>query len=222
MKKEIIRHGERGSALIYILIAIALLALLTVTFMEPSGQQTQSQNSFKTVSEMQSQVDFIRSAVQECILLHPNGDVNIPNGLNADKRYPIAPNTPGGTYAGFPTAANRNVANIRCPGNPGDNPAHAAIFGGSTGKFMPPAPALFNDWQWYNSTDGVFFWISTNKTDSFIQGALEKMDGEFAACEADVTTTAGAAVNLDVAGTVQCPANSSCFRVWMVRRTACP
>lgn len=227
------RKGEQGSALIYILIAIALLAALTVSFMQPSSQQGQSQGSFKLISELQSQVEFIRTSVQECILEHPGGDINIPNGggeedEGADRRYPIKPNSLYYSSATDGPAADRKVENIRCPGNPGDDVNHVAIFGGRSGKFLPPAPDLFdnntvsgmNGWQWYNGPDGVFYWIATEKSDAFIETALDKLDDEFADCESDVidNTGSGSAVDMDSDSPDQatCPANSRCFRVWMI------
>jgi hypothetical protein len=226
------RAGERGSALIYILIAIALLAALTVAFMGSSNQQTQSQNSFKLVSELQSQIEFIRSTVQECVLTHPGGDatIDISSGgsdPDADRRYPIKPNSAHFTDATIHPTAGRLVKDLRCPGNPGDQPGdtvatpnnainHAPIFGGSTGKFMPPPPALFDDWQWYNGTDGVFMWISTSKSDAFIQSAFDKLNDGFAPCEADkIDASGGSPVALDAAGTVSCAAGDTCFRVWI-------
>ncbi|MBI4030439.1 MAG: hypothetical protein HY370_02080 [Proteobacteria bacterium] len=217
-------HTERGSALIYILIAIALLALLTVVFMEPSSQQTQTQNTFRLVSELQSQTEFIRSSVQECVIKYFKGDKNIQNGIaqedeGANKRYPVKPNS---AYLTGP-AGNRNVGGIRCPGNPGNSANHAAIFAAGQGKFLPPAPALFGEWQWYNGNDGVFFWIATDKSDAFIRTALTKLDESFAECEADVIDTADApagAKDLDSDTTLTCPANNVCFRVWMIANTA--
>lgn len=211
------RPGERGSALVYILIAIALLALLTVSFMQPSSQQTQSQNTFKLVSELQSQVEFIRSSVQECVIAHYKGDIGIDNiaagdDEGADKRYPIKPNS---AYFATP-AADRKAKNVRCPGNPGDDPDHAEIFAAASGKFLPPPPDLFADWQWYNGEDGVFFWVSTDKSDAFIHTALDKLEEGFADCEADQIDATGGAVALDEAATVTCPAGSICFRVWLV------
>jgi hypothetical protein len=232
------RTAERGSALVYILIAIALLAALTVSFMQPSGNQTQSQNVFKTVSELQSQADFIRATVQECVLSHSGGDrtINTAGGGSdpgANLQYPLKPSSTHFTGATVgPTVGSRLVRDIRCPGDPGDNPSagetvgapgnarnHARIFGGSTGRFMPPPPALFNDWQWYNGTDGVFFWISSGNSDAFIADAYDRLKGSFAACEADIVT---GATNLDVAGETSCGTNNSCFRVWVVRKTVCP
>jgi type II secretory pathway component PulK len=51
--------SSRGSALIYVLIAVALLAALTVSMMEPSSQQAQSQNATNLGAELESQIGFI-------------------------------------------------------------------------------------------------------------------------------------------------------------------
>lgn len=234
------RRGEQGSALIYILIAIALLAALTVSFMQPSSTQSQNNSAFKTVSELQSQIDFIRSTVLECYLSYPTGDNTIDSAgtlgtmdLGADRRYPIRPDSDhftGSTIAG-PTAT-RLVRDLRCPGNPGDDPNagdsvatpgnainHAPIFGGSTGKFLQPPPALFGEWQWYNGEDGVFFWTTTDKSDAFIATAMSKVEEVYSDCEADQIDARSGAKDLDEAGTVSCPAGSRCLRAWLIRDT---
>jgi hypothetical protein len=215
------RRDEAGSALIYILIAIALLAALTISFMEPSSQQTTSQNTFRTVSELASQADFVRSAVQECVLTHQGGDIGAINaGAQKNQPYPLMPDdTYLDTCTGQGAADNHNVSNLRCPGNPGDNPCHAQMFGGNTGKFLPPPPALFGPWQYYAGDDGVFFWIETTKTDPFLDTVLSKLDASFAECEADVVDTSAGTPGdkkLDQAGTVLCPEGSKCFRVWVL------
>ena len=66
--------SEKGGALIYILIAIALLAALTTTFIQPGGQSSRTQNAFKLASELTSQSRVIRSGIQDCILRYPQGD----------------------------------------------------------------------------------------------------------------------------------------------------
>ena len=215
-----VRNAEAGSALVYILIAIALLAALTVSFMEPSSQQNQSQNTFKTMSDLQSQASFITSTVQECVLSHPGGDITIDNSLTgtdpgAKRRYPINPNS---TH--LPVALRSGdhlVKNLRCPGNPGDSNNHQAIFGGTTGKFLPPPPPLFEDWKWYNGDDGVFFWTETTKSDAYLQTALAKLDNEYSKCEADVIDARSGAVDMDsdTPDVANCPLGSTCFRVWM-------
>jgi hypothetical protein len=240
MMVSVDKSSQRGSALVYILIAIALLAALTVSFMEPSGQQTQSQNTFKLTSELESQIEFIRTNVQECVVLHSGGDSGIDHTLagtdpGANRAFPIDPRSARLTTPS--TATSALVRELGCPGNPGDDPVpcvadptvspcpqdptavHEPIFSGSSGKFMPPPPALFGEWQWYNGVDGVFFWIASNKTDAYITTALDKLNEQFGACEADVVTAGGTAVALDNAGDVLCPANSTCFRLWMITHT---
>lgn len=212
------RSGERGSALVYILIAIALLAALTVTFMEPSSQQTSSQAGFRTATQIQSQADMIRSAVQECVLRYGQGDNNItgePTEAAANVIYPINPNSaylPAGLQSG-----NRNVSGLRCPGhNDGTAENHQPIWTG--GKFMPAPPDLFEPWQWYNGDDGVFFWTRTTKSDAFLLSALQKLDDNYSECEADIIDARSGAVDMDSDATSQatCPDENICFRVWMI------
>jgi hypothetical protein len=223
------RASEKGSALIYILIAIALLAVLTLTFMEPSSQQTSSQNTFKAITELQGQVDTIRAAVQECVLSYPKGDNTIvttgggATDPGARKNWPINPNSDHYATATPGQSGDRLVRNLRCPGNnPGgaDVDDHEPIFAGSSGKFLPPAPDLFEDWEYYNGNDGVFFWTSTSKTDAFLSTALDKLDDNFSECEADVIDAVGGAEELDSDGDVECPAGSVCFRVRMINNAS--
>lgn len=228
--------SESGSALVYILIAIALLAALTVSFMQPSSQQTSSQNTFKTATSVGSQADMIRSTIQECVLSYPKGDQCINGGgpahcttaattdPGARKNYPLNPDSEHYDAATPGQSGNRLVRNIRCPGNnPGetaDHDNHEPVFSGDAGKFLPPPPDLFGDWQYYNETDGVFFWVVTDKTDAYLLSALEKMDEKYAECEADVIDTSVApagAKDLDSLGVVECPAAHVCFRVWMIK-----
>jgi hypothetical protein len=234
------RASEKGSALVYILIAIALLAVLTVSFMEPSSQQTSSQNTFKTVSALQGQIDSIRSAIQGCVLLYPQGDKCIEDDTpayctttatdtpGANKRYPLNPDSDHFANATPGPAADRLVRNMRCPGDNGGENAnhdnHALIFTGASGKFLEPPPDLFEEWQIYNGTDGVFYWTRTSKTDAFISAALEKLDEKFQECEADIIDATGGAVDMDSDVTTQatCPAGEICFRVWVINNATAP
>lgn len=208
------KTAQKGSALVYILIAIALLAALTATFMDSSSQQTSSQNTVNTVATLSSQVNFIRSAIEECVLTYPAGDTTMPASSNVP--YPINSNS---AYLLNPGSSPSQVSAIRCPGNPGNSNDHAAIFGGKSGKFLPPQVNLFEVWQYYNGADGVFFFTSTNKTDAYLATALTRLDGQFSKCEADVINNSsnGSALNLttEAGSGPNCPASSYCFRVWL-------
>ena len=212
------RTAEKGSALVYILIAIALLAALTATFMDSSSQQTTSQNTFNTVTDLNSQVNFIRSGIQECVLTYPGGDAQW-SGTFANQPYPIDPDR----TEFLNPASFSQVRYLGCPGNNTStvtDMVHAKIFGGSSGKFMPPPPNLFSEWTYSNTVDGVFFFTSTDKGDAFLSTALAKLDDQYSECEADIINNAsgGSAMNISSLGASgpKCPANSTCFRIWMI------
>lgn len=223
------RDGARGSALLYVLIAIALVAALTVSLMEPSSQQTQSQNSTNLVSTLSGQISFISSSISECVLSHPDQDSELTTTQQKNAPYPINPKDP---YFNAQTAdplsdSDNNVEHIRCPGNPGgtgsNNQDHARIFGGTSGKFLPPAPALFDPWTYYNGADGIFIMISTTKTDPYIASALQKLDAQFSNCEGEVIdrrSLGALSVTSDTtpgdSSARECGAGAICFRYWMI------
>jgi hypothetical protein len=137
-------------------------------------------------------------------------------------RYPIRPDSDHYTGATIGAATDRLVRKIRCPGNPGDDQNHTLIFSGTSNKFLPPAPALFNDWQWYNGQDGVFFWTNTTNTDSFILSALSKLDEEYGECEADILDATGSALDMvsdTGANSFNCVSGAICFRIWIIGKT---
>lgn len=210
------KKQESGSALVYILIAIALLAALTATFMDSSSQQTSSQNTFSAVTEINSQINVIRSAIQECVMTYPAGDSGLVGTLNTP--YPVAPSS---SYLASP-AANDALSGIRCPGNPGNSNNHAPIFGGTSGKFLPPAPKLFNGWVYYSGVDGVYIVTATNATDAYLQTALSKLDDQFSECEADIINASAGSINLTSAGGSgpYCGIGYYCFRVWITSQTS--
>ncbi len=219
----------RGSALVYILIAIALLAALTVSLMEPSSQQTQSQNSTNLVTDISGQISFISSSISECVLSHPDQDSELTVTEQKNAPYPINPVDPyfDAQSADPLSDTTNNVANIRCPGNPGGsgstNQDHARIFGGASGKFLPPAPALFTDWTYYNGADGVYIMTTSSKTDPFISAALTKLDAKYSNCESEIIDRrSSGALNITTDVTPgdsaerTCPAGSVCFRYWII------
>jgi hypothetical protein len=218
------KNKQKGSALIYILIAIALLAALTATFMDSSSQQTTSQNTFNLVTDLNSQINFVRSAIQECVLTYPAGDSTMPadpalvGGEAVTRPYPLQPEN---TYLLNPESGTVGVVDaIRCPGNPGDSNDHAKIFSGSSGKFLAPTPKL--TWRKYiNDVDGVYLLFGIWTSDAYLKTALEKLNDQFAPCEADVIdASTGGDVNISSTGDVLCEDGNICLRVWLVTNPA--
>jgi type II secretory pathway pseudopilin PulG len=224
------RHSSiRGSALIYVLIAVALLAALTVSMMEPSSQQAQSQNATNLGAELESQIGFITAGISECVVGHPDQDSGLTSTEQKNAPYPINPQDPYFTTQSATPASDTddNVEHIRCPGSPGgtgpNNQDHARIFGGASGKFLAPPPTLFDPWTYYNGADGVAIMIASDKTDAFIKTSLDRLDDKFSECEAEVIDRRGLgalAVTSDTtpgAGAARsCPAGEICFRYWVI------
>lgn len=200
---------QRGGALLYILMAIGLLAALTATFVNSDGQGARTQNAFKLATELNSQARVIRSGVQDCILRYPHGDDAIAEA-NYNDPYPLNPDSEDAQYTAH-KVANRNVDEIRCPGA-----GYGRVFGEVLSGFLPPAPDLMEAWTYFNgeetvhgeTLDGVFFQIRSNKSDPFIGEAMQKMDGLFSACELDYTIGDN---------TNGCADGYKCLRIWVIR-----
>lgn len=219
-QKFIKASSQKGGALIYILIAIALLAALTATFVQPGGQSSSTQNTFKLASELNSQSRVIRSGVQDCILRYTVGDNAITETGYIDP-YPLNPDSADVVYGAF-DVTNKKVSELRCPGA-----SYANIFGGSGlfGGFLPPAPNLMDDWTYFNGDanggsqifgmdfDGVFYQTQSNKSDPYIAESMLKIDGLLSACEVDYTVGDG---------TNGCANGYQCLRFWIIRKSGGP
>lgn len=218
-------HARRGSALVYILIAIALLAALTVTFLDSSStQQARSQNSFRLTADIDGQLNMIKSAIQDCILQYPEGEKDYSPTTN---HSPFPPDADDAHQTSPASSGTKLVSAIRCPGNPGDSTNYQPLFGGSTNRFLPAKPEVLDDWVYRNGTNmsvdgdtvnGVYFLIKSNKSDPYIAEAFQKLDQKYTQCEVDYLDSSSSSV----AG---CPSGYKCLRVWVKRvstSASCP
>lgn len=210
--------SQKGGALIYILIAVALLAALTSTLIGGGGQSSRTQNAFKLAQELNSQSRIIRSGIQDCVLRFAKGDGDDISEADYNNPYPLNP-----TSTEFTTAsANDYVQYLQCPGTSEStgNDDYRDIFGGS-GEFsgyLPAKPDLMNDWTYFNGDatvhglrlDGVYFQITSSRSDPFIGEAMAKVDNLMAACEVDYIVGDG---------NNSCASGTQCLRYWIIRDT---
>lgn len=224
LKPNISRHhSQKGGALLYILIAIALLAALTASLTGGSSSLGTSQNAAKLKMELKGQIAYIRNAIQECVTNYPAGDptVNVASTTDAGyiAPYPVTPNSTHFTGSTLGVAADKFVEYLRCPGNPGVDNNHTPLFGDVSGKTAPVHP-LGSDWNYVNkdftflgeTTHGVYIRFDTAKTDGFIKKALQEIVSEYGECEGDY---------IEGNGTNGCGNNLLCLRIWLVRSDGC-
>jgi len=213
--------SEKGGALIYILIAVALLAALTTTFIQPGGQSARTQNAFKLATQLNSQSRVIRSGIQDCILRYPQGDSDISDD-DYYSPYPLNP-----TSTAFTTSdMTDQVSLLRCPGTSAAAGVddHILIFGGSGefSNYLSPAPKPLGEWTYFNdgkdtpvavdgnNMDGVYYETRAAVVDPSIGEAMTKIDGLMSACEVDHIVG-----NAD--GTNGCAEDTQCLRFWIIR-----
>lgn len=199
---------QRGSALIYILIAIALLGALTASFMDSSGEQNTKQTELNLVSEMKSEIDSIRSAIDECVSTYPSGD----NALVGTKNMPY-PLLPTDTYLLNPQPLYSLAGDIRCPGNPGNSNNHEKIFSAKTGM----SAHLKFGWLYYNGIDGIAIQAFFTNSDPYIEKSLAKLDNLFSKCETQYFDARAGIIQTtsDNNSGYRCLAGYQCFKVWI-------
>jgi len=215
-----ITNRQRGGALIYILIAIAIIGTLTATLIEPVSQQAQAQKAFKLAQQIEGQITLIRSAIQECIINYPAGDPTINASTTTDSGYtppfPIRPNSAHYTGSTLGAEVDNQANGIRCPGNPGVDQNHTPMFGPLAGRYFP-VRADNNIGSWYYSNgsgvvhgaafNGVFIQTGSTGNDQYIIDAFTKLAAKYNDCELDY---------LVGSGTNGC-GSGHCIRYWFSR-----
>jgi hypothetical protein len=218
--------NESGNVLLYVFLAVGLLAALTYAYVKDSRENAASQGSVRITEELFSQANMIRSAVMQCAMEYPGGGGNmddtggsagkIDNADNPNNPYPINPSsalnakapagctTTSSASGCVSAAANDQVRNLTCVGAPLGS---TNMFQGANnqGRFLPPPAAGFTEWTYVNDTNGVYI-QTTGSNDGTTSLALSRFMNKFATCQAD----------LNYAG---CGAN--CLTVW-IQRNACP
>lgn len=202
--------------MLYILIAVALLAALTSTLVGGGGQSSGTQNAYRLGQELNSQSRVIRSAIQDCVLRYTRGDGADIAEANYNNPYPLNPSSSEFTSP----AANDNVSHLQCPGTSATsgNDDYADLFSGS-GQFsgyLPSKPDLMDDWTYFNGDatvhgvrlDGVYFQITSTKSDPQISDSMARIDDLMAACEVDYITGDGSN---------SCASDTQCLRYWIIR-----
>jgi hypothetical protein len=169
---------QQGNALLYVLLAVGLLAALTFTYVKDSRENYASQSAVQIEETLYSQINMIKSAVVECTAEYPGGGEdstgNINGSPNPNMPYPLAPSSALNLFATYYNGTTYVSTGCTSSGSaagciPQESPAHdyvtdlycigaplgaAGMFSGSSnqGRFLPSPPGGFNPWVYKSDT----------------------------------------------------------------------
>ena len=181
---------ERGNALLYVFLAVGLMAALTYSYVQDSRENYASQSAVSIAEELYSQINMIKAAVVQCTLEYPNGmDPTVCSCTPLNPPYPLSPSDPlnPNSPAGTAAAGDDYVRHLTCVGAP---TGLAAMFSGTSnqGRFLPPPPAGFNEWVYKNDGGGVYIQI-TSTGDAASVNALSRVLNKFVAGTSQASVT---------------------------------
>ena len=210
---------EAGNVLLYVLIAVALLAALTFAFARGNRDNLSQQKGVSMAEDLFVQANMIRAAVQQCVLEYPKGGGDIapagaPDGVidasdNPNNPYPLAPSDALNPFApaGIAAAADDRAKYLTCVGA---SAAEARMFEGSSnqGRFLPPIPAGFSEWVYKNDGTGVYI-QTAGSNDGAAKKALDLLERKFDSCQ--VSRAGGCGLS-----------QPNCFTIFIVKAAGCP
>lgn len=204
------RSRQTGSAIIYVLMAIGLLAALTFAITSDNVGSTTNQSGARMAEDLYSQINLIKSTIVECTMVYPaagrdyDADGDIDQIDHPNMPYPLTPMHANNPYDD--TFTTDQVRNLTCTGAP--NAAAAAMFSGIgvKGRFLPPMTNGFTDWLYVSDTDGVRIETTYDASGEAAE-AVKRIRKRMAPCETDL--------NFDSCG-------ARCLTVWVMRLDDCP
>ena len=115
------RPHHAGSVITYVLIMIFLVGLLTMSVTEGPKRSPTSQKLDNLVISLQSDLDLIEAAINDCVLVHPgvidiDGDGDTDTTDNPNAPFPIRYTTAAGYDLG--TSVFGNITDTICPSTP--------------------------------------------------------------------------------------------------------
>ena len=171
--------------LFYVFIAIGLLGVLTLSFIDSSREGAVNQSAQQLTETLYAQANTIRADILACVNKYPNsvdldGDGDIDSNDNPNPPYPLSPtnvNNPGGA------AAQDSLDELMCPGAPSGQQKIYAL----EGMNLPKRLSGISQWLYKNlGTGQVFIKVTSFNSNKSEVIAFERVKERFSACEADI------------------------------------
>jgi hypothetical protein len=205
MKRE--NQSQKGSIIIYIMIAIFLTGLLVATMTQGSKISASSGQLDAALLLLQSDIKTVQANISECVQTHPEA-VDVNGNGTADATDD--PNQPFPLYGDLSSgAAGDALMDIKCPGAP---VAQQLIFTDAISASLK----LLNDTSNYtatyfnDATEGVYLRITRAVPDTLWPEMLSRLENKYSKCAAVSVTADPDPLGADCSG--------GCFYYWILRR----
>lgn len=136
-------HHNAGIAIGPILFIVAMLSIIVAALSSGLGSFGGNATIDRIKSDVRGQANLFRSKIQECYMITMG---------NENFGYPAGP-TPSGVA----------VKNLQCPGDPAGK---QNIWSGARPTAFPVNPQGFNDWIYFNYSDGRCLLLTPSGTAS--------------------------------------------------------
>jgi len=230
MIREEVFMRQKGSILVYILIAIFLTGMLIASMTQGAKKSASSEQINEMMMYLQADLRSIQANITECVVSYQNNNFCPPNaaetGLNCVNQFNGQdtgnPNPPFPVYTTNPSAAGTSgtpLASILCPRAPS---AEQTIFTNNVSQSLKLLQDTSNYTVTYfneNNTnvpgsgiEGVYLRITraAGITDPLWTEALTRLNTKYSACQVAVVTPG----NADPAGYT---CTNGCLYYWILR-----
>ena len=199
-----ILRSETGGATAYLLIAVFIMGLLTVTVLSGSTVNTTTQQTRMLKGQIEADLQTAINGINDCVLNFPaavdvDGDGDIDTTDNPNAPYPI--------YSDDSTGGSGDtLRDIKCPGSDQN------VYSTARGQFFP----LIGDTAKYtttyvnSSTEGIQIIFDRVGESHTWDMAIDRLDQTLSECQAEVDDSTGSC------------ATGSCFTYWVKRLSTCP
>ncbi len=207
---------QKGSIIIYILIAIFLTGLLVEMMTQGATKSASSSQINAMVMELQKDIQTIHNKVAECPVIYPTQLTGTPSNPNqpwpmycANSSCVLTAMTSGGT--------GTTLSLVGCPGAP---TGQQLVFPNTVTDNLK----LLDDSSNYNvtyisnSTDGIMLRVTRVGSDPLWSEAISRLSAKFAPCASKVVMANPDPLGYDCSG--------GCFYYWILRKStsvfSCP
>lgn len=195
------KQTERGSIVIYLIIALVLMATLVVFITQGTKKGPQAQQLDETSQYLESDLGVISAAINDCVLTYSRA-VDVDG--DGDKDTTDNPNAPFPLYGDLSSGgAGDDIMAIKCPGAPASK---QIIFDNSPGRnFRLLSGSDYTVTYFTDGTEGVKITISRSSTSDIWLEAIDRLNTKLSTCQAEVDTAGGCA--------------DGCLNYWIKRRS---